>query len=411
MTETLVEHFFRREYGRLVALLTRRLGVARLELVEDAVQSALVHAMQAWPRAGTPADPAGWLYRAAKNAATDTLRRDAAFADKRPEFAAPTATADERPDDHLIGDEQLRMLFTCCHPELPDESRLALALKVVCGFGVDEIARALLTATANVQKRLTRAKDKLAEMGFNADEVPDADLPARRESVHSVLYLLFNEGYHSSAEADLIRRDLCAEAIRLAELLATHPTLGSPASEALLALMRMHAARFDARQSAAGELLVLAEQDRFRWDREMIRTAFFWLERSARGDELSRYHLEAAILAEHCRAETFAETDWDRIISLYDLLCEREPHWLHALNRAVAVAERHGPAAGLAALDAIAPGGDIRYGHWHAVRGELLLRSGESSGARIAFTAARDLAATAAERAFLNGRMARCEVV
>ena len=380
MTETVVEHFFRREYGRLVALLTRRLGPACLELVEDAVQSALVQAMQSWPRSGTPTDPAGWLYRAARNAATDTLRRERAFADTMP-AVAPSEGVVELPDDHPIGDEQLRTLFTCCHPELPDESRLALALKMVCGFGVDEIARALLTATANVQKRLTRAKDKLAGMGFNADEVPDADLPARRESVHAVLYLLFNEGYHSSAEADLIRRDLCTEAIRLAESLATHPTLGSPASKALLALMRMHAARFDARQSAAGELPLLADQDRSRWDREMIRAAFLWLERSARGDGLSRYHLEAAILAEHCRAETFAGTDWDRILSLYDLLCEREPHWLHALNRAVAVAERHGPAAGLAALDVIAPGGDIRYGHWHAVRGELLLRSGESSAA------------------------------
>ncbi len=410
MTESPVEHFFRREYGRLVALLTRRLGSARLELVEDAVQSALVRAMQAWPRSGAPNDPAGWLYRVARNAATDSLRRDAAFADKLPALAPPDGVI-ELPDDHLIGDEQLRMLFTCCHPELPDESRLALALKVVCGFGVAEIARALLTTTASVQKRLTRAKNKLAEVGFNADEVPDAELPARRESVHSVLYLLFNEGYHSSAEADLIRRDLCAEAIRLAEALATHPTLGSPASEALLALMRMHAARFDARQSAAGELLVLAEQDRSKWDREMIRTAFFWLERSARGDELSRYHLEAAILAEHCRAETFAETDWDRIISLYDLLGARESHWLHALNRAVAVAERDGPVAGLVALSAVAPAGDIRYSHWHAVRGELLLRSGDPSAARAAFAAARDSAATAAERDFLGGRIARCEVV
>lgn len=407
MTETLVEHFFRREYGRLVALLTRRLGPARLELAEDAVQSALVRAMQAWPRGGIPADPAGWLFRTARNAAVDALRRERALADKLSAVDPPEGVL-ELPDDHPIGDEPLRMLFTCCRPELPDESRIALALKVVCGFGVAEIARALLTTTANVQKRLTRAKDKLAEIGFDASEVPDGELPARRDSVHSVLYLLFNEGYHSSADADLIRRDLCAEAIRLAELLATHPALGAPASEALLALMLMHAARFDARQSAAGELLLLAEQDRAKWEDGTIRAGFIWLERSARGDELSRYHLEAAILAEHCRAEAFAETDWDRIVSLYDLLCEREPHWLHALNRAVAVAERDGPAAGLAAL-AAAPAGDIRYSHWHAVRGELLLRSGDLHAARAAFATARDLAATSAERAFLDGRISRCD--
>lgn len=405
MTDTLVEHSFRREYGRLVALLTRRLGSARLELVEDAVQAALVRAMQAWPRSGIPSDPAGWLYRTARNAAIDTLRRESALAERLP---APPDGVIELPDDHPIGDEPLRMLFTCCHPELPDESRIALALKVVCGFGITEIARALLTTDANVQKRLTRAKDKLAEVGFDASEVPDAELSARRESMHSVLYLLFNEGYHSSAETDLIRRDVCEEAIRLAELLAAHPTLGSPASEALLALMLMHAARFDARQSESGELLLLAEQDRTKWDDSTIRAGFVWLERSARGDELSRYHLEAAILAEHCRAPTFAETDWDRIVSLYDMLCEREPSWLHALSRAVAVGERDGPVAGLAALPAGAPVGTIRYGPWHAARGEMLLRSGNLPAARDAFTTARDLAATSAERAFLDARIGKC---
>lgn len=405
MTGHVVDHFFRREYGRLVALLTRRLGPARLELIEDAVQSALVRAMQTWPRAGTPADPAGWLYQVARNAATDALRREVALAGRLP---PPPDGVVELPDDHPIGDEQLRMLFTCCHPELPDESRLALALKVVCGFGVTEIARALLTTDANVKKRLTRAKDKLAEVGFNADEVPEAALPARRDSVHSVLYLLFNEGYHSSAEADLIRRDVCDEAIRLAELLAAHPTLGSPASEALLALMLMHAARFDGRQSETGQLLLLAEQDRSKWHDGMIRTGFAWLERSARGEQLSRYHVEAAILAEHCRAKSFAETDWDRIVSLYDMLCEREPNWLHALNRAVAVGERDGPRAGLAAL----PAGvdeESRYGPWHATRGEMLLRSGDLPAARAAFATARDLAPTSAERAFLDGRIGKCD--
>lgn len=402
----LADHAFRHEYGRLVAGLVRRLGPTRLDLAEDAVQTALLRAVQAWPRRGVPDDPAAWLRRAATNAALDALRREATARERRGDVAAPAAVEPLLTDDDPLPDEPLRLLFTCCHPALPAESQVALALKVVCGFGVGEIARGLLATEAAVLKRLSRAKDALAAAGLGAEPVPLSELIGRRPAVLAVLYLVFNEGYHSSHPDALVRHDLCAEAVRQADTLARHAELGSPAAEALLALMLFHAARFAAREDDNGRLVLLDQQDRARWDRDMIRAGEAWLARSARGDELSAYHLEAAIAAEHCRAPAFATTDWRRIVDLYDLLCGRDPCWLHALNRAVAVAHLHGPQAGLRSLLAADCEGAVRYSHWHAALGELHRRCGDVSAARRHFTEALALAANDREKDFLRGRLA-----
>lgn len=403
----LADHAFRHEYGRLVAGLVRRYGPGRLDLAEDAVQTALLRAVQTWPRRGVPDDPAAWLRRAARNAAVDALRREATADAARAAVALPAAVGTE-PDDSSVADESLRLLFTCCHPALAPESRVALALKVVCGFGVGEIARALLATDAAVLKRLTRAKDALAAAGLTADPVPPAELGERRPAVLAVLYLVFNEGYHASHADALIRHDLCSEAVRQADALARHPDLGGPAAEALLALMLFHAARFPARQDDHGRLILLEAQVRSLWDRDLLGDARAWLARSARGDELTTYHLEAAIAAEHCAAETFAATNWRRIVRLYDLLCGRDPGWLHALNRAVAVAHLHGPQAGLRGLLAARCEGAERYSHWHAALGELHRRCGDGAAARRHFAEALLLAGNDREREFLRTKLDAC---
>ncbi|QDU20929.1 RNA polymerase sigma factor [Urbifossiella limnaea] len=403
----LADHAFRHEYGRLVAGLVRRLGPGRLDLAEDAVQSALLRAVQTWPRRGVPDDPAAWLRRAARNAAVDALRREATATDRRAAVAVSAAVVTE-PDDSPVADESLRLLFTCCHPALTPESRVALALKVVCGFGVAEIARALLTTDAAVLKRVTRARDALAAARLSADPVPPGELAARRPAVLAVLYLVFNEGYHASHADALIRHDLCAEALRQTDALARHPDLGGPAAEALLALMLFHAARFPAREDDHGRLVLLEQQDRSLWDRDLLRAARTWLARSARGDELTTFHLEAAIAAEHCAAATFAATDWRRIVELYDRLCGRDPGWLHALNRAIAVAHLHGPQAGLRGLLAVRCDGAERYSHWHAALGELHRRCGDAAAARLHFAEALALAGNDREREFLRAKRDDC---
>lgn len=401
----LVEHFFRHEYGRLVAGLVHRFGARWLSLAEDAVQAALLRAVQSWPRRGVPDNPAAWLRRAAYNSAIDSIRREATFAELLPKIAPPPPEPPPPDLDRPLDDDPLRLLFICCHPELSVESQLALSLKVVCGFGVTEIARGLLATEAAVLKRLTRAKEVLREAGMNADPLPEAELLARRDSVHAILYLLFNEGYHSSRSDALLRHDLCEEAIRQADMLARHPTLGSPAGEALLALMLLHAARFDARQEASGELVLLEDQDRERWDRSLIVAGMNWLSRAARGEQLTAYHLEAAIAAEHCRAASYATTDWKRIVELYDLLCRLKPNWLSELNRAIAVGCLHGPRAGLRRLLEIEKDTGARYSHLHTAIGELYRRCGESERARQHFAEALKLAANDSEKEHLLRRL------
>jgi RNA polymerase sigma-70 factor (ECF subfamily) len=412
----LVEHFFRHEFGRLCAVLTRSLGVRRLDLVDDVVQAALVQALETWSRRGVPEEPAGWLYRTARNLAIDALRRERTHAKALPRLAEDAEREPSPHDAQLeahfadeIGDEPLRLLFVCCHEAVPAESRVALALRTLCGFSTAEIARALLTTDANVQKRIARARARLRELDVDFDTPAAAELCARLDAVLAVVYLLFSQGCYVTHGDVPIRRDLCDEARRLARMLAAHPVGHVPAVHALLALMCFHGARFDARVAQDGTIVLLDEQDRSTWNWQGVREGMAWLARSAAGDELTRYHVEAAIAWEHCRAPTFADTDWGRIAELYDTLDRIAPSPLHTLNRAVAEAYLHGPQAGLDRLLAVAPESvPAHYPGWHSVIGELHFRLGQHAAAGRAWREALHLTTARADREFLHRRLALC---
>lgn len=372
----LVEHYFRREYAGLVALLTRRVGLGRLEAVEDAVQAALLAAMTAWLE-GVPTEPRAWLYRVAHNHLVGVLRKDGG--QRRILDGVQVEEAEASPDAFFAGeieDELLRMLFVCCDDELPVESRLVLALKTLCGFSVEEIAFRLFTSEANVYKRLARARERLQETELDTETPPLEQLRYRLPSVHTVIYLLFNEGYLSIDPQQAIRVELCEEAIRLGEMLAAHPVGAVPTSFALLALMHLHAARLAARQDATGGLLLLEEQTR-RLDPEHFQRGASYLAMAADGDELTRYHVEAGIAAEHCFAPSFAQTRWGAIAELYAMLERLAPSPISTLNRAVALAQAEGPAAGLASLHGVVPPAWLE-GHylWDAVLADLHRRAG-----------------------------------
>jgi RNA polymerase sigma factor (sigma-70 family) len=393
----LVEHFFRHEYGRLVALLVRQAGLAYLEAVEDAVQGALLAALTAWLTHGIPHDPGAWLYRVAHNHLLGALRKD------RGRLRLLGGVADQGGDGEdgpatpafagEVRDELLRMLFVCCDERIPQESRLVLALKVLCGFSTAEIAFRLFTTEANVYKRLARARERLRQVEVDTLTPPLESLRSRLAGVHAVLYLLFNEGYLSTDAERAIRAELCEEAIRLATLLATHPAGAVPPTFALLALMHLHAARLASREDAAGGLLLLEEQDRSRWDGAHLQQGATWLARAASGEAVTRFHAEAGIAAEHCFAPSFAATRWDEIAGLYAVLERIDPSPIHTLNRAVALAQARGPQAGLAALAGVVPPAWLA-GHymWEAVLADLHHRAGNAAVAE----AHRDQALAAA---------------
>jgi RNA polymerase sigma-70 factor (ECF subfamily) len=356
--------------------------VQNIEVVEDAVQDALLAALTTWTARGLPEDPGAWLYRVAQNNVLGNLRRHAgrlrilerngdAVAADIGRHQPPSSVADE------VGDDMLRMLFICCDDAIPRESRLVLALKTLCGFSVAEIALRLFTSEANVYKRLARARDRLRDAPPDMEAPPLETLRSRLDSVHAVLYLLFNEGYLSAHAEHAIRRELCDEALWLATLLAKHPAGAVPATFALIALMHLHAARLGARCDGTGGLLLLQEQDRSKWDRERMALGAEWLERAADGEVFSRFHAEAGIAAEHCFAPSFEQTRWREISELYAMLERIDPSPLHTMNRAVAVAEWQGPEAGLALLRAIAPPAWLAGSYlWDAVLGDLHRRVG-----------------------------------
>jgi RNA polymerase sigma-70 factor (ECF subfamily) len=409
-----VDHLFRREAGRLVAILARRFGAEHLHLAEDVVQDALVQAMQTWPFTGVPQNPTAWILRVARNRAIDHTRRVRLGRGKEPEFAPLVedclAAAVEGPAPRFedeIRDSQLRMIFVCCHPGLPRNAQVALTLKVLCGFGEREIAAAFLTSEAAIAKRLVRARKFLREQQVAVELPPAADLAPRLEAVREVLYLLFSEGYRASHGDSLLREDLCADAIRLAELLVLHPVGDHPATRALLALMYFNAARFPARLGADGGLLRLADQERGRWDRAKIRHGFAHLTASGAGDEVSRFHLEAGIAACHALAPSEEATDWARVVELYDELLARDASPIVALNRAVAVAKLRGPHEGLRLLAAM-PGRKTLepYALFHAVAGQLWLDAGQPAQAVPCLRRALELVALEAERAHLGRLLA-----
>jgi RNA polymerase sigma factor (sigma-70 family) len=413
----LTEHLFRHEAGKLVAVLTGIFGIERLQLAEDVVQEAMVRALQTWPYYGVPKNPAAWLTQAAKNLALDTIRREKTFQDKQPQIIAlieqraGDADGAESPKfENEIKDDRLRMMFVCCHPLIPAEAQIALALKTLCGFSPPEIAKAFLTTEAAIAKRLTRAKQRIRDARI-AFEIPEGDELARRlDGVLQSLYLLFNEGYKASSGESLIREDLCQEAIRLTGLLADHPAGNRPRTHALLALMFLNAARIPARTDDAGNLLRLQEQDRSRWNQPLLARGMFHIARSAAGQEISDYHLQAGIAACHCAAKDYASTNWPQIVELYDRLVEFDDSPVVALNRAVALAEVHGPQAGIEAVNAIRNLQSLDSYHLlHAVLGEFEARLNHPRAAAAHFQKAMQLAEIKVEQAFLARRLAACE--
>ncbi len=411
----MVEHLFRHEAARIVGILTRVFGPEHLGLAEDVVQETLVRALRTWPFHGIPENPPGWIMRAARNLALDVVRRQKLFREKEGEIirrlddTARQGEGRETSGDRL-GDDTLRLMFVCCHPEIPEDDQSALALKVLCGFGVAEIARAFLVSEAAVAKRLTRARQRIREAGIRFEVPEGADLAERVEGVLRTLYLLFNEG-HKATEGDrLVREELCHEAIRLASLLAAHPAGNDARVHALLALMLLNAARFPARLDDHGNLLTLAAQDRSRWDRARMAQGFFHLARSAQGGVMSTYHLQAGIAMCHAVAPSEEATDWGQVLALYDRLVAIDPSPVVALNRAVAVGRVEGPEAGLRALRQVAETGLLdSYYLLHAVQGDFEERLGRREAALASYRRALGLAGPESERRFLRERCRRCE--
>jgi RNA polymerase sigma factor (sigma-70 family) len=410
----LPEHYFRHEFGRLVSVLTRRFGVRRVELCEDAAQTALLRAVQSWSSRGIPDDKGAWLYRVAINQVLDALRRE-----RRTECGidaesdtAPLASEVAAYLEGEVSDDQLRLLFVCAHPAIARESQLILALKTLCGFSTEEIALRMFQSEEGVHKRLQRARAALRERAVELDTPSLPELSNRLPAVLQILYLLFNEGYSSAQPDTLIRRELCEEAVRLTLVLVQHPVGSHPETNALLALMYLHAARFEARVDGAGGLLLLEEQDRRLWDRELLALGFGYLERAAAGETFSRYHVEAAIAAEHCMAPSYAATRWSDIARLYQGLERVAPSPLNTLNRAIALAEWKGPDAGLALLEALKPPSWLLgYYLWDATLGELYRRRGDRERAWRHLTRAVEMAPTHAEQALLRRRLAACEMI
>jgi RNA polymerase sigma-70 factor (ECF subfamily) len=411
-----IERLFRGESGRMVAVLTRLFGVHNLALAEDVVQEAFTGALLVWKFHGMPENPSAWLMTTAKNRALDALRRERTARTFAPELTRLLESewtlipaVEEQFAPGAIQDDLLRMMFTCCHPRLAEEAQITLILNILCGFSVGEVAGAFVAPRAAIEKRITRAKKTLSASQSLFDVTHDQEFAKRLPAVQRALYLLFNEGYHGASAAQAVRAELCWEAMRLARHLGEHPRGATPTTYALSALLCLHAARLPGRIDDAGELHSLLDQDRARWDQELIAEGQRLLDLSATGPELSEYHVEAAIAWMHAAAPSVEATDWGRIVALYDTLIEIRPSPVVALNRAIALAQYRGPEAGLDALGAISGRERLAaYPFYPATLGELEFRRGQRELARGHFEAALGLARNPAERHFLQQRMEAC---
>ena len=411
----LAEHLFRHESAKLVSVLTRIFGIERLDFAEDVVQETLAKALKTWPFYGIPANPAAWLTQAAKNLALDLIRREKLFRDKEPQIITSienwSSDSETTPQfDNELKDGRLRLMFACCHPDIPQESQTALALKTLCGFSPAEIAKAFLTTEAAIAKRLTRAKQRIKELKIPFEIPAGEDLAPRLDAVLQTIYLLFNEGYKASSGDNLIREDLCEEAIRLAVSLAEHPATNLPHVHALAALMLLNAARLPARLDHDGNMLRLQDQDRSRWKKDFIARGIMHLGQSAMGQQLSEYHLQAGIAACHCTAPDYDSTDWPRILALYNQLIQIDVSPVVALNRAVAVENVEGTKAAIQAIDSIKNRASLKsYYLLYAVLGEFELQLQNFDSAAKHLRRAVELTDIPSERAFLQRRLQLCE--
>jgi RNA polymerase sigma factor (sigma-70 family) len=412
----LTDHLFRHEAGRMVAVLTRIFGVHNLALAEDVVQDAFCRALEVWSFRGVPENPSAWLMAAAKNRALDVLRREKTARTYEPELSrwlqsewTLASEVKEMFSATAIKDDQLRMIFSCCHPRLPEEVQVMLILHILCGFGVNEVASAFVTTYTAVEKRIPRAKKVLAGSNRLFDTQASKDFSDRLPAVQRALYLLFNEGYHGASAEFTVRAELCEEAIRLGKLLLEHPLGARPSSYALSALMCLNKSRLSSRVDASGKLTSLFDQDRSLWDRELISEGLRLLDLSAEGAEVTEYHIEAGIAAVHASAPTVQNTNWQEIISLYDALMEIRPTPIVALNRAIAVGQRDGADRGLREMRTI-PDADrlAKYPFYYAAFAEFELQNGQIEDAVGHFEIALKYARNQMERQFFENRIARC---
>jgi RNA polymerase sigma-70 factor, ECF subfamily len=403
----LVDAVYRAESRRVLATLIRLLG--DFDLAEEALHDAFAAALDRWPREGPPAKPRAWLVSTGRFKAIDSLRRrarfDASLAELAQRVDADSRDATTEWDDGGVEDDRLRLIFTCCHPVLPPDAQIALTLRQVCGLTTEEIARAFLTAPSTVAQRIVRAKAKIRDARIPYAVPPLAELPDRLDSVLHVIYLVFNEGYSASSGESLTRHDLSAEAIRLGRLLVE--LLPEPEAMGLLGLMLLQESRRAARTSPTGELVLLDDQDRALWNREQIAEGSALVERALLSRRFGPYTLQGAIAAVHAEASSAAATDWDQIVGLHNVLAPVDPSPVVELNRAVAIAMRDGPLAGLALIDAILDRGELGDYHLaHAARADLCRRLGRTAEARVSYERALGLARQEPERRFLERRLA-----
>jgi len=403
-----VDAVYRAESRRVLATLIRLLG--DFDLAEEALHDAFAAAVERWPQDGVPANPRAWLVSAGRFKAIDGLRRRARFDASLAQIAEQldAEAGDSVPgDEEGVDDDQLRLIFTCCHPALPPDAQIALTLREVCDLSTEEIAHAFLTQAATLAQRIVRAKAKIRDARIPYEVPTRADLPGRLDAVLQVIYLVFNEGYSASSGPSLTRHDVSAEAIRLGRLLVG--LLPEPEAVGLLALMLLHESRRTARSSPAGELILLDEQDRSLWNRDLVSEGAALVERALVSRRFGPYTLQAAIAAVHAEAQSAAATDWAQIVALYDVLLRVDPSPVVELNRAVAVAMRDGPEAGLTLIDAILARGDLTEYHLaHSARADLCRRLGRTAQARGSYERALRLTRQEPERRFLERRLESC---
>jgi RNA polymerase sigma factor (sigma-70 family) len=412
----LVDHLYRHEAGKLVAVLTRVFGPENIELAEDVVQDSLVEAMKDWPYKGLPSDPSAWLYKVARNKALNTLNREKYKRQYATDLAhqlqctQSPSTFDQFFSEHEVKDDQLRMIFTSCHPALSKDSQVALTLKTLCGFSIPEIAHAFFTTDDTINKRLVRARQKIREAQIPFEVPAFAEMEERLEAVLETIYLVFNEGYSASSGEDLIRYELCEEAIRLAEMIAAYPGIKNKSNAyAMLSLMLLNASRFASRIDKEGNILTLAEQDRSLWNTELIQKGLAFLERSTKQNTLSIYHILAAISAYHCAAPNFEATDWKGILALYDhlLLLDHSP--IVKLNRLVPLAKVMGAQKAIEALKELKE--DVSFTSYHllyATEGEFYWEINEYTKAAEAFQKAIGYSSLQAEKQLLHKKLQLC---